>query len=181
MSDFISISNPQADRNLLLLLDTEAHITILKRSMLNKNIKLNTNEIISMKGITDERCLSLGSVSIILIFEHLSIAHKIHVVQDDFQIPAHGILGKDFIKLQKCQIDYGEMTFTVRPKGQTPATISIRAEIIRGLSALPPSSETFKIFRIKSREFPCVIPSQTIKENVYIPTTIAMGITTKTR
>lgn len=174
MSDFISVSSPQADRNLLLLIDTEAHISIIKRQMLNKNIKLNTNELISMKGITNERQLSLGSVNVILIFEHLSITHKIHIVSDDFPIPAHGILGKDFMKIHKCLIDFNEMTFTVRPKGQTQAKIPIQAEIIRGLSAVPPRSETFKIFRIKSTEFPCVIPAQEISENVCIPTTIVL-------
>lgn len=49
----------------------------------------------------------------------------------------------------------------------------IHAEIIRGLSALPARSETFKMFRIKSESFRCVIQSQEIAINVFVPTTIA--------
>lgn len=66
------------------------------------------------------------------IFEHISITHKVHIVPDDFQIPAHGIIGKDFLKKHKCQINYENMTFTVKPNNENQVTIAIRAEIMRG-------------------------------------------------
>lgn len=109
-----------------------------------------------MKGITSEYQNSLGSTTLTLIFRHLSIEHKIHIVPDIFQIPAHGIIGKDFIKRNKCLLDFDQMTFTVRPKNEHSVKIDIQSEIIRGLSAVPARSETFKMFRIKSTQFPCV-------------------------
>lgn len=74
-----------------------------------------------MKGITNEKIESLGSCNITLIFQHISLTHKIHVVNDNFQIPSHGILGKDFLKRFSCIVDHGEMTLTVSPKGIPPA------------------------------------------------------------
>lgn len=125
-----------------------------------------------MKGITNERPQSLGSVVLTLVFEHLSIPHKFHVVDDDFPIPTHGILGKDFIRLHECILNYSDMTFTMQPKGCTPTKIPIRNEILNGLSAVPPRSETFKLFRITSDKFPCVVQRQEIAENIFVPTTI---------
>lgn len=125
-----------------------------------------------MKGITNEKVESLGSSNITLVFQHLSLTHKIHIVNDNFPIPSHGILGKDFLKRFSCIIDHGAMTLTVSPKGLNPARVHIQTEIIKNISALPPRSETFKLFRISSIKFPCIIESQDIAENIYIPTTV---------
>lgn len=43
---------------------------------------------------------------------NISICHKFHVVPDDFGIPADGIIGKDFLKIHKCLIDYDEMSLS---------------------------------------------------------------------
>lgn len=115
MSDFISVSSPSADRNLLFLVDTEAHISIVEKSCLKSIFDYDKSDIISMKGITEERQMSLGSANLVLIFEHLSIEHKVHIVADNFPIPSHGIIGKDFMKRHKCLIDYDNMTLTIRP------------------------------------------------------------------
>lgn len=172
-SDFITCSSPQTRDKVILLIDTEAQISVIKRSTLLNHIGYDENEIISMKGITHERQQSLGSIQLILIFEHLSITHKFHVVPDNFPIPTHAILGKDFSKRHHCIIDYSDMTYTVQPKGLAPAKIQIKNEVLSGLSVVPARSETFKLFRINSTEFPCIIQKQEIAENIVIPTTIA--------
>lgn len=125
-----------------------------------------------MKGITEQRQKSIGSINLNLIFKHLSIEHKIYIVSDDFPMPCHGILGRDFAKRHKCLIDYSEMTFTVRPEGLTPATISIQNELLHGLTVVPPRSETFKLFHFENSKFPCIIQKQEIAENIFVPTTI---------
>lgn len=125
-----------------------------------------------MKGITQERQWSIGSAIVTCIFKHLSISHKFYVVSDDFPMPTHGILGKDFLRRHKCLIDYDEMNFTLRPNGIPSATISMQSEVIKNLSALPPRSETFKLFRIISDTFPCIVENQNIAENVFVPTTV---------
>lgn len=171
-SDFISVSSPNTASNILFLIDTEAKISLIKRSKIPQSMVLNTNEKILLKGITSERIESMGTVKIILVFHHISIEFKLHVVGDAFDIPSHGILGKDFLRQNNCNIDYGKMALTVSPNGVTPAEIPIRSEILRNLSVLPPRSETFKLFRISSNTFPCIIETQDVTTNVCVPTTI---------
>lgn len=44
----------------------------------------------------------------------------------------------------------GDMIFTIRPDNTDPIEIRIESEILPGVSAIPPRSETFKISHIKS-------------------------------
>ena len=115
---------------------------------------------------------SLGSVILPLKISNLEIDHKFHVVSDEFNIPSHGIIGKDFLKRHKCLINYDDMTVTVRPTNAPSVKIEIKTEIIRGLSALPPRSETFKMFHINATKYPCIVENQQLVDNVFIPTTI---------
>lgn len=170
-SDFISVSSPNSKHNLLLLIDTEACISVVKKSMIS-GAEIDETDVIKMKGITSEMVQSIGSVKITIIIKHLSIEHKFYVTPDDFPIPSHGILGKDFTKRHNCVIDYGQMTLKVAPKNVPSAVIEIQTEIIRNVVALPPRSETFKLFRIRSNCYPCVAQGQDVGENVFIPTTI---------
>lgn len=105
-------------------------------------------------------------------FNHIYIKHKFYVVDNRFPIPAHGIIGKDFLKKNKCLIDYGQMTMTIQLQNEQ-IVIPIQSELLNGLAILPPRSESFKIFHIQAQSFPCVIESQLIDEDILIPTTIA--------
>lgn len=125
-----------------------------------------------MKGITDEKQRSVGSINVSLIFQHLSIEHKLHLVSDNFPIPCHGIIGKDFLRRHKCLIDYCDMKLTVRTPGLTPAQFDIQHEPLKGTAVVPARSETFKMFHIKADKFPCVVESREVDRNVFIPTTI---------
>lgn len=126
-----------------------------------------------MTGITDEKRYSLGTLNFMLHVNHLNIEHEFHVVPDEFRIPTHGIIGKDFIWKHFCLLDYGSMKMTVRPEGFPPATIPIQTEIMKGISSIPPRAQTFKMFHIRSRKFPCIIEPQQISDDIFIPTTIA--------
>lgn len=50
--------------------------------------------------------------------------------------------------------------------------LPIKSELMNGVSALPPRSESFKIFHIKSEKFPCVIEPQEIEKGIVVPSTI---------
>lgn len=161
--------------NLHLLIDTEAEISILKKSTFRNAIKrheLHTGEQIFIKGITEQRQQAIGYVILPIKFNDKTFEHKFHIVKDDFPLPCNGILGKDFIKRYRCCIDYNNMTFTVQPQNHRPSTISILNEDQNGCVQIPPRSESFKLFRIQSTQFPCVIETQQITDNILIPTTI---------
>lgn len=175
LSDFIVVSIPEAKNDLTLLIDTESQVTIIKQSALKTNLNINKNDIISMRGITNERKFSLGSININFIFSHLFLEHKIHVVPDDFPLPSNGLLGKDFLKRHHCLIDYGDMTLAIRPNGVASAKTRIFSEVAQNVVVAPPNSETFKLFHVESDYFPCVIENQEIAPRVFIPNTIAVG------
>lgn len=94
----------------LFLIDSQADITILKISALPQGTTINNNEIVNMTGITREKIQSLGTANIAFKIKHLVIEHKIHIVSDDFNMPSHGIIGKDFLRRHKCLLDYADMT-----------------------------------------------------------------------
>lgn len=171
-SDFISISSPQSENDILLLVDTEADVSIIKISTLKKGITYNATNPIAMRGITNERQHSMGSLNVFLKFKHLTIEHTLHLVEDDFPIPSNGIIGKDFLKRHNCLIDYRDMTLKVRPNGFRPATVKIQNESNNGRTTVPARSETFKMFKIRSEKFPCLIETREIDKNIFIPTTI---------
>lgn len=104
--------------------------------------------------------------------QNVDLEHKFHIVSDDFCIPSHGIIGKDLLKRFKCLIDYGEMTLSIRKQKCECITIPIQSELLNGVSAVPPRSETFKIFHIKSEKFPCIIETQEFDDGVVVPTTV---------
>lgn len=166
------VSSPSANKDLTLLVDTESDITIIKNSELKPNSNIDRNEIVSMRGITNERILSFGSILINFIFGHFLIQHKIHIVPDNFPIPSNGILGKDFIKIHLCLIDYGEMTLTIRPNGVASEKTQIFSEVAQNVAVALPNSETFELFHVESDIFPCVLENQEISPGVFVPNSI---------
>lgn len=160
-------------RIVILLVDSQADISIIKISALKQNNKINYNDIIFMKGITSERQKSLGSVILDIKIQNYAIDHKFYVVSNDFPMPSDGILGKEFLKKHRCVLNYEQMTFSCKPIGYDAVEIPLQSEIAQGKSVVPPNSEIFRPFQIKSRTFPCVVEAQNISEHVVIPTTIA--------
>lgn len=144
------------------MLDSQADISILKLSALPQDFQINKTETVFIRGVTGERQTSLGTAKVCLKIKHLIIEIKLHVVSNDFLIPSHGILGRDFLRNFDCLIDYAQNTVTIRPNGVPEAQIPLEIELTRGVSALPPRSETFKLFHITASEFPCVIPAQEV-------------------
>lgn len=125
-----------------------------------------------MVGITQTPIFTLGSFNLKIVQQHTEFEHKFHLISDNFPIPSNGIIGKDFIKRFKCLIDYGEMTIKIRKNEIEVVEIPIKSELMNGVSALPPRSETFKIFHIKSEKFPCVIEPQEIEKGILVPSSI---------
>lgn len=104
-------------RIVILLVDSQADISIIKISALKQNNKIKYNDIIFMKGITSERQKSLGSVILDIKIQNYAIDHKFYVVSDDFPMPSDGILGKEFLKKHRCVLNYEQMTFSCKPIG----------------------------------------------------------------
>lgn len=151
--------------------DTQADICVIKKSSVKNLDYLDTSDIISIKGISNDTVDSLGTVIITILFDETSIKHTFHVVPDDFNIPSDGIIGKDFNKLYSCKIDYGDMSFTIR-NNEYEISVPINSEPKQNTISLPPRVECYRIFHLKSYSEPSVILNQEISPGVFIPTTI---------
>lgn len=171
-SDFVSIRTNLSNKNLLFLVDTEATVSLLKFNSLSRDFNYNKNEIIKLTGITSNPLFSLGSINLGINEQNFKCEHKCHLVSDNFPIPSNGILGKDFLKRFKCLIDYREMTVSIRKSEFESIKIPIKSELLHGLSAIPPRSETFKILHIKSEKFPCIVEAQEIEDGILVSTSI---------
>lgn len=171
-TDYVTIQCNLASKPLNFLVDSQADISIMKISSLNQNFSYDTCEIIRIKGITNSAISTFGTVFIKLLIDNVSIEHKFHLVPDSIAIPTDGIIGKEFIKAHRCNLDYGTETFVIRLPF-TELHIPMTFESNGGSSIIPPRSEVFRLFTIKSIEFPCLINTRELKPGVIIPNTIA--------
>lgn len=161
-----------SDRQCNFLVDSQADISVIKISALTENTFYDTSEIILIKGVTNSTIPSLGTVMIDLFIENVIIEHKFHLVDDDMAIPTDGIIGIDFIKSNKCCLDYDSMSLTIRLPN-LELFIPIRSELAENIVTIPARSEVFRIFRVTATHFPRFIESQEIATDVIIPNTMA--------
>lgn len=135
-------------------------------------MKIDSSNIIKIKGITDNAIESFGTVPLSFIFNDIVITHNFHVVPDNFCIPSDGIIGKDFNRRFKCLIDYSDMTFTIHYQDRI-IRVNIFSEPKTNTSALPARCESYRVFHIKNFNNTCLVPSQELAEGIFIPNTIA--------
>lgn len=123
----------------------------------------------TIRGITQDRTQTLGTVILELIYENFIIEHKFHVLNSNTPIPTDGIIGKDFLKIHECLINYQDMTLYFPKMSLKMPINNSNCNII----TIPQSSESYACFHIRAEKFPCIIQSQSISEHSLIPTTIA--------
>lgn len=138
-----------------LLIDTQADISIMKENVTYEDLDLDTNDIIEITGVTDGVTCSLGNTTEAnLLYKNLRIPQNFHIVPKNFNIGADGILGKDFSKTYKCNINYDTMilSFNFHNKiveiplmdGPDSDTIAIpaRCEVVRKIKLTDCHDET---------------------------------------
>lgn len=102
------------DEILTFLVDTQADVSVIKHKTINFDIKIDKNDTINIKGVTDGNTSTLGRIALELDLDKYPLQHKFHVVTDEFNMPSDGILGKDFIKKYKCIINYKNYTVSFK-------------------------------------------------------------------
>lgn len=172
LNDYIKIDTDVNNEQLIFLVDTQADVSILKINAMRQNFNIDTDNSIQLKGITDGYINSHGTQNIKLYFDNVQIKHQFHVVDNDFPIPSHGILGKDFIQKFKCNLDYGDMNFTIKTEKHT-IIIPINFGPTNDNIAIPQRCEVFRIFKIKNFTETSFIEHQEISPGVFIANTIA--------
>lgn len=163
-NDFISIPTNFSETELQILVDSQGDISVVKESAIEHNKALDVTDIIYIKGITDQIVPSLGTIHMEMKLGNEWIVHKVHVVPDNFEIPVHGLLGKDFLKIFQCNLDYATMILTVNtPRGSTTLPIFSEDSLI-----IPPRCEVIRHFKI--------VGKNSIEDQVIHPTEVAPGV-----
>jgi len=167
--------NVASGKELVLLLDTGAEISLLKENSDNfQNIQ--DNHIINIQGISQEVTKSRGLTSIEIQTSKYIIQHDFHIVNMQFAIPCDVILGIDFIKRYNCQLDFkpSEDWLIIRPNNiKHPIYVPIAYSSGNNSLILPARSQVVRKIEINSEEDSALIPNQEIQHGIYIANTIA--------
>lgn len=147
-------------------------MSILKIESIENAHEINSDDIIILKGITQEGVNSFGSIFSKLLFDNTSIRHNFQVVDNDFPIPSNGIIGKDFIFKYACILNYHSMNFTIN-LGDLEIKLPIQMGPSSDTIAIPPRTEVFRVFNIKKFKEPCLVEKCELSPGIFTADVIA--------
>lgn len=154
------------------LLDSQAGVSLIKRRKVRPREWLDTSDIVNITGITDEPISTLGSKNVVLSNDDFELEHILHVVPNDFNIPSDGILGKDFMKKFRCNLDYDSMTLSFWINDRL-ITIPILESPEENMIVLPARSEVVRTFNFRNKfEEAQLVNEQEIIQGVFVARTI---------
>ena len=99
-------------RELLLLVDTGADVSLLKPNNLDKSKKFDPDGKIKVKGVDGSIIETYGTVKTVVHVDSLEIPFLFQLVSKQVDIPCDGILGRDFLENTGAQICYASGTLT---------------------------------------------------------------------
>lgn len=103
------------NKPLNFLVDTGASLSILKKSFIHEETLCYPEQKCKIKGISNNIIYTLAKCTAqINLSKGQSISQDFQIVPNDFPIPCDGILGKDFLKLNHCIIDYSRNVLDVK-------------------------------------------------------------------
>lgn len=103
-----------SDEPITFLIDTQADISILKKSSIYFDSIVDVNNKTNIHGVTDGFVQSLGVLNAQIFIANHFIDQQLHIVPNSFPIQTNGILGKDFLRNNLCIIDYQSMKVIIR-------------------------------------------------------------------
>lgn len=124
------------NNGITFIIDSGASCCIIDSKFLPKDAQIQTNDIISIKGINGlTECI--GSIETVLHFGKDSYPIKFNVVSN---LPSNiaGLIGTDFLLKYEANIDFRELTLTLRynkTKCVIPLTLNGTVSIIHNTSA----------------------------------------------
>lgn len=140
---YIILSVPVAKHMATFLVDSQADVSIIRRSSLKSTAPINIEEIINISGVTKGVVRSEGSINTLICVDIRNVEHNFVVVPSDFPIPTDGILGKDFIQTYSCIIDYQTMLFRINLSTDQGFDIPIHVEDHTGDTIYIPTDVRF--------------------------------------
>lgn len=154
------------------MIDTQADITLIKINVVKPREILSTENLIDITGITDYPITTLGCTEAELSGNEFQVNFPFHVVPEHFNIPADGIIGKDFMKKFRCNIDYNSMSFSFFINDRW-VSLPILEGPTEQTIVLPARSEVTRQFMLREEIVrPRFVCSQELKSGVFVARTI---------
>lgn len=165
-SNFVKIYCSSVGRTCTFLLDTQAGISILKHNLIKSNT-ITDPTIVNIQGITNETVPTLGLINTNFKIYDFQLPHNLHLVPEEFPIPADGILGDDFINKFRCILNFSNMTLTI-PSEQNYLHIPICRTEPTPEASIPPRCEVFRIVNIGNVTGDRVVHAQEIAKDIFV-------------
>lgn len=113
----INIPTNVTNKNLNLIIDSAADISLVRADQLIESSKINTKNRTRLTGIAlDSHVYSLGTIKMNIIYDNIQITHDFHVISNSYNLKEkiHGIIGYDFLNKFKAKIDFLENKLQLR-------------------------------------------------------------------
>lgn len=174
MSSFVYVQNDMSGRVNTFLVDTGATISIFKENKLKNNKFINYNSKCGISGIEANLRYTLGSTHTHLLLNNHAVEHTFHIVENNFPIPADGIIGLDFISKYKGVVNYNEWKLTIYPENNAYGiSIPIHDSHPENVLFLPARCEVIRRIKFYSDSEEFLVPNQELTKGVYVGRTIA--------
>lgn len=111
--DFINFKTSVSRDIVSALVDSQGDICLIKYNSLMGSVKINWKKRRNIVGITQNILTTYGVVWLDVNVGKVKISHPFHVVPANFPIPTNGLLGKDFLHLYKCKLDFATQKLTI--------------------------------------------------------------------
>ena len=164
------------NNNITFIIDSGASCSVIDSKFIPKNVQINTNDIISIKGINGIT-ESVGSICTSLHFGNDNFNIKFNVVPNLLSNIA-GLVGTDFLVNYKAKIDFETLVLTLRSNiengmiavHEIPLTLDGTVSIM-----IPPRTEVTTYVKTKLVNT-CVVLNQEIIPHVFIANSIGQPV-----
>lgn len=157
-----------SDTRCTFLVDTGADISIIKANIVKPTQIYYPDEKCFISGIGHNGISSLGSTYANIIVDGTSVNQKFQIVENDFPIPTDGIIGRDFLSVNQCKIDYEPWLLSFKVK-QQEISIPIEDNFQRKLF-LPPRHEVTRYIPGLELQEDMVVYSQEVEPEFFVIT-----------
>lgn len=170
--DYITVKFSENNSiNSTFLVDTQSDISLIKQSDISNPSTIDTTKKIYIKACIPGIVQTIGVIDAFIIIDDTKIPYRFHVVPSNFLIPTNGIIGKDFLRQYKCNVNYLDEMLYLQFHSKT-YKIPFVEDISRGVLTIPPNCEVIRHIPLKLDE-PSVILNAEISNGLYTANTIS--------
>lgn len=171
LTNFIVLLTNVSKRPLTFLIDSGADISVINIKSFEFNLDISKEKFCTISGITENSTSSLGTMNLDLYIEDDCINQEFQVVDENFSLITDGILGRNFLINNLCNIDFETFTISINTKEQTHV-LDLKTKIPEITSfKIPARSHITQCINIARNE-DVLIESQEIADGVFVGNSI---------